>query len=138
MSLNAERRAPVVAIGWLAIVERQGLEIVPERFVDEPISPVVATFDPARMAIGEPGLPGEFLWRGRSFTVAALMRTWKETGRCRHGSPEMYVRKHWFEILTTSNATMKIYFDRQPRRGLKGPRWWLLSIRDAEEDPAGN
>jgi len=23
---------------------------------------------------------------------------------------------------------MKIYFDRQPKKGAKGPRWWLFSM----------
>ncbi len=29
---------------------------------------------------------------------------------------------------------MKIYFERQPRRGKKEPRWWLFSIRESEEE----
>lgn len=37
-----------------------------ERFVSEVISPVVSTCDTSRMAIGEPGLPREFLWRDRT------------------------------------------------------------------------
>jgi hypothetical protein len=107
-----------------------------ERFVSEAISPIVPTCDTLRMASGEPGLPREFLWRGRTIEVAALLRTWRETGKCRHGSPAMYVRKHWFEVATTANGTMKIYFERQPRRGAKGARWWLFSIREAEEGPS--
>jgi hypothetical protein len=106
---------------------------MPERFVDEAIMPIVATYDTSRMAVGEPGLPGEFLWRGRTVEVLAVLRTWRETGKCRHGSPEKYVRKHWFEVVTASHGTMKIYFDRQPRRGQKAPRWWLFSVRDPEE-----
>ena len=108
---------------------------MPERFVDEAIIPVVAKFDTARMAVGEPGLPREFLWRGRTVEIVAVLRTWRETGKCRHGSPEMYVRKHWFEVVTASDGTMKIYFDRQPRRGRKDPRWWLFSVGDSEEGP---
>ena len=108
---------------------------MPERFVDEAITPVVATLDTSRMAVGEPGLPREFLWRGRTVEIVAILRTWRETGKCRHGSPEMYVRKHWFEVVTASDGTMKIYFDRQPRRGRKGPRWWLFSVGDSEEGP---
>jgi hypothetical protein len=101
---------------------------MPERFVGEEIKPVVATFDTSRMAVGEPGLPHEFLWRGRTFEVAAVIRSWHETGQCSHGSPERYVRKHWFEVVTTSGETMKIYFERQPRRGQKGGRWRLFSM----------
>ena len=107
-----------------------------ERFVSEAIEPVVATFDTARMAVGEPGLPREFVWRGRTIEVATVLRTWRETGKCRHGSPELYVRKHWYEVATTARDTMKIYCDRQARGGGKGARWWLFSIREPEECPA--
>jgi phosphoribosylglycinamide formyltransferase-1 len=106
-----------------------------ERFVGEAITPVVPTCDTSRMAVGEPGLPREFLWRGRMIAVAAVLRTWRETGKCRHGSPEIYVRKHWFEVATTSMGTMKIYFERHARRGQKGARWWLFSIGASEEGP---
>ena len=99
-----------------------------ERFVSEPIRPVVATSDASRMAIGEPGLPGEFAWRGRTVRVAKVLRTWRDTGPCRHGSGERYVRKHWYEVRTDADETMKLYFVRQPRPGTKGPRWWLFSI----------
>jgi phosphoribosylglycinamide formyltransferase-1 len=102
--------------------------LMPERFVSEPISPVSGTVDTARMAIGEPGLAVEFVWRGRTISATAVLRTWHETGRCRHGSPERYVRKHWYEVATASDGMMKLYFDRQPRRGRKGPRWWLFSV----------
>jgi hypothetical protein len=45
----------------------------------------------------------------------------------------MYVRKHWHEIATVSDGIMKIYFERQPRRGRTDARWWLFSIREPEE-----
>jgi hypothetical protein len=103
-----------------------------ERFVSESIKPITETADTSRMAIGEPGLPRKFLWRGRTITVQAVLRTWRETGKCRHGSPEMYVRKHWYEVATDSYGTMKIYFERQARGGRGGARWWLFSIQEAE------
>jgi hypothetical protein len=52
------------------------------------------------MAIGEPGLPREFLWRKETIRITAVLRTWKDTGPCTHGSPEKYVRKHWYEVET--------------------------------------
>jgi len=104
-----------------------------ERFVSEVIRPVVATCDTARMAVGEPGLPREFVWRGQTIKIEAVLRSWRETGKCRHGSPELYVRKHWFEVATTSNSKMKIYFDRQPRERRKNDRWWLFTICESEE-----
>lgn len=98
------------------------------QLIGEPIVPNVATCDAARMALGEPGLPREFLWRGRTIEVTAVLRSWRETGRCSHGSPERYVRRHWFEVATRSDGTMQIYFERQPRRGSRGPRWWLYTV----------
>jgi len=105
---------------------------MPERFVSEPLKPTTETSDPGRMASGEPGLPRQFIWRGRIVEIIAVLNSWKETGPCRHGSPELYVRKHWFEVKTTDSRIMKIYFDRQARRGhTSAARWWLFSIRDA-------
>ena len=103
-----------------------------ERFVAEAIQPVANTYDTTRMAGGEPGLPREFVWRGRTIAVSKVLRTWRETGKCRHGSPERYVRKHWYEISTGSGETMKIYFERQPRDRKRGERWRLFSVRDQE------
>ena len=104
---------------------------MPEEFVSEPIEPVIATYDTGRMAVGEPGLPGKFLWRGQNFVIADVLRAWRETGRCHHGSDEMYLRKHWYEVRTTSDAVMKIYFERQPRGKSKTGRWRLYSITES-------
>ena len=41
---------------------------------------------------------------------------------------ELYVRKHWFEVLTDSGETLKIYFERQARSRNARARWWLFSI----------
>ena len=111
------------------------MPVMPERLISEAIKPLTETADTSRMAIGEPGLPRKFVWRGRTVTVTAVLSTWRETGKCRHGSPEMYVRKHWYEVVTASDGTMKLYFERQPRGGRKGARWWLISIREPEESP---
>ena len=108
---------------------------MPERLISEAIKPLTETADTSRMAIGEPGLPHKFVWRGRTITVTAVLRSWRETGKCRHGSPEMYVRKHWYEVVTASDGTMKLYFERQPRGGRGGARWWLFSIREPEGSP---
>ena len=108
-----------------------------EQLISEPLTPVTATSDTSRMAIGEPGLPREFLWRKETVRITSVLRTWKETGKCTHGSPELYVRKHWYEVDTASHGRMKIYFDRHPRphKGRKEPRWWLFSIEEQAENP---
>lgn len=100
---------------------------MPERFVSESLKPLAESFDTAAMSVGGPGLPKEFLWRQETVTVAAVLRTWRETGPCHHGSGEMYARKHWFEVKTVSHGTMKIYFERQARKS-KAPRWWLYTV----------
>jgi hypothetical protein len=101
-----------------------------KRFVSEAIEPLAATADTLRMATGEPGLPRAFRWRGETIEVTAALRSWRETGLCRHGSSERYVRKHWYEIATADHFILTIYFDRQPRKGGKEGRWWLFSIRE--------
>jgi Domain of unknown function (DUF6504) len=105
---------------------------VRERFVGEVIRPVGDAWDTSRMAVGEPGLPREFVWRGRTLEISAVLRAWRETGKCRHGSPELYVRKHWFEVATTGNSRLKICFDRHARGPRMNDRWWLFSIRGPE------
>jgi phosphoribosylglycinamide formyltransferase-1 len=101
-----------------------------QQFISEAITPVTATADTGRMAAGEPGLPSRFTWRGQTVEVAEVLRSWRETGPCRSGSPETYVRKHWYEVLTGSGAVMTLYFERQPRvRSKRTARWWLYSVR---------
>ena len=102
-----------------------------EEFIGEAIEPVAETMDTRRMARGEPGLPRQFRWRSEIVSIAQVLRTWKETGPCHHGSAEQYVRKHWFEVFTDSGVKMKIYFDRQPRSAKTKQRWWLFSSEGA-------
>jgi len=104
-----------------------------EHFISEPITPDTSTIDSARMARGEPGLARLFAWRGETLEVAEVLRVWRETGPCRHGSGERYVRKHWYEVKTTDGRTLKIYADRQPRPGSRSrQRWWLYSLQVPE------
>lgn len=101
-----------------------------EQFVGESIKPDTSPFDTSRMAIGEPGLPGRFTWRGNIIQAKTVRHTWRETGPCRHGSGEQYVRKHWYEVEDATGRVLKIYFERTPRRGSKCGRWRLFSIYD--------
>ena len=101
-----------------------------QAFISERLKPVVATVDPRAMATGGPGLPREFIWRGKPLEIAAVLRTWRETGPCTHGSAEAYVRKHWFEVQTTTGQKARIYFERQARSRDRTARWWLFSIAD--------
>jgi len=98
-------------------------------FISEPIEPVAGTMDAGAMARGGPGLPHRFLWRGREYSVDAVLEEWKETSDCHSGGSEQYVRKHWFRIRTTTGERMRIYFDRQARSHRRQKqRWWLYAL----------
>lgn len=106
-----------------------------EQFIGAALKPVAGTFDTAGMAAGGPGLPRQFQWGRQTVHVDRVLKTWRETGPCHHGSGERYVRKHWFQVLTDSGATLTIYFERQARAGSRS-RWWLYTI-DGEGKPEG-
>jgi len=106
-----------------------------EPFVGEGIAPEDMSFSVSAMAMGKPGLPRTFSWRGRRFSVLEILEEWKESGDCRHGSGERYLRKHWYRVRTTDNLEMKIYFERQARSS-GGSRWRLYSIRNTEPTEA--
>ncbi len=104
-----------------------------EEFVSEPIMPVAGTFDAAGMTRGEPGLPSRFVWREQEYAVADVLEAWKESGPCRSGGGEMYLRKHWFKIRTDDGLEMTVYFERQPRTKRQSKkRWWLYTINNRQ------
>ena len=111
-----------------------------ESFVGEPITPKPGTFDSAAMATGAPGLPRVFTCRGREYTVAAVIESWKTTGPCRSGSPEAYVHKHWYRVRTATGETMTLYFDRQPPRGRarSKARWFLYTMTASAAGPTSD
>ena len=103
-----------------------------EKFILAPLEAVAGTIDPARMSIGEPGLPRQFRRGRETIQIARVLSTWRETGPCRHGSGERYARKHWFEVETDTGDRMKIYFERQAR-GARKQRWWLHTVEGGGE-----
>jgi hypothetical protein len=105
-----------------------------ESFISEPIRPASGSFDSAAMARGEPGLPAAFTWRGREYSVAQVLESWKSTGPDRDGGTERYVRRHWYRILTATGEIMTLCFDRQPPAGrAKSRRRWTLFSMSAGE-----
>ena len=107
--------------------------VLDQKFVSELIKPVIASADMQAMATGGPILPREFTWRGKTLGITAVLRTWHDTGPCTHGSGEAYVRKHWFEVETTTSQRAKLYFERKPRGRKLTDRWWLFSIESSKE-----
>lgn len=100
-----------------------------EQFVSEPLEPLGRTFDTALMAAGGPGSPKRFRWRKQEYSVARVLETWKTVSKCRHGSADLYVRKHWFKLVTSDGTRMTLYFERQPKIGAnRKNRWWVLTV----------
>ena len=107
-----------------------------EEFVSESIEPVAGTSRTAAMSRGEPGLPGRFVWRDKEYTIAEVLKSWKESGPDKGGSSEMYLRKHWYKIKTQDGPEMTIYFERQPRSKKQNKkRWWLYTIANNRPEP---
>jgi len=99
------------------------------RFVSEPITPLDASFDAGRMAMGEPGVPRRFRWRKQEIAVAAILESRREFGDCAHGSGERYVRRHYYRIQTVQGPVMTLAFQRSFGRGRPvKSRWRLFSI----------
>lgn len=97
-----------------------------EEFISEPIEPHPGTFDTHAMGRGEPGLPAVFTWRSIEYRVDRLLSTWKTSTP---DMGEMYLRRHWFRIRTTSGQEMVLYCERQVRNRKKPKaRWWLYTI----------
>jgi hypothetical protein len=109
-----------------------------EEFICEPITPARATGDAKAMARGEPGLPERFTWRGEAYRVVGVIEKWKTSGRCRNGSREVYLRRHWYRIVTAPHAVMTVYFDRQAKdRKHPKARWWIYSVAEGGDDLSG-
>jgi hypothetical protein len=109
-------------------------DVHPSRqFVGERLLPAFGTGDAAAMSHGEPGLPRLFSVHGRTYEVLGVLEKWKSTGPCRSGADEVYLRKHWYKVLTRPAAVMTIYCDRQARdRKHPKARWWVFTVEEAE------
>ena len=97
-----------------------------ETFVSEAVVPAPGGFNASAMSRGEPGLPQSFTWRHRRFEVAAVVSTWKSSTRERG---ELYLRRHWFDVLTATGERMTLYCERQTQnRNRPRARWWLYKL----------
>jgi Family of unknown function (DUF6504) len=95
-------------------------------FVSEELTPIPGTADTSAMSRGEPGLPKRFQWRKQEHSVERVLRTWKSS------TPElgeMYLRRHWFEVLTDTGLCLTVYCERQRRIPNKPKaRWWVYTV----------
>lgn len=98
----------------------------PEQFISEPITPTPGTFDTRTIAQGEPGLPHRFTWRGHEYTVDEVLTVWKTSSPDTTG--EVYLRRHWWQLRTTTGHIMKLYFERQKNRKNAKARWFLYTM----------
>ncbi|MBI4716880.1 MAG: hypothetical protein HY763_03680 [Planctomycetes bacterium] len=67
--------------------------------ISEPITPFAGTGDVTSMALGEPGLPAGFTWRGDAYAVVEVLRRWKQSSR--EGGwalGELYLRRHCYRV----------------------------------------
>ena len=100
-----------------------------EEFVSEAITPQAATADVTAMSRGEAGLPELFTWRDVQYRVVAVIDKWKSSGPCRSGGGEMYLRRHWYRVLTDPPMIMTIYCERQVRNSKRPKaRWWVYTV----------
>ena len=107
-----------------------------EEFVSEEMTPVAGTADAGAMSRGEPGIPGLFTWRGAEYSLVGVTESWKTSSPCSHGSDEVYLRRHWYRILTDPPAVMTVYCQRQARNPKRPKaRWWIYSIASAGKTP---
>ncbi|TVQ27688.1 MAG: hypothetical protein EA383_02080 [Spirochaetaceae bacterium] len=64
------------------------------------------------MSTGVPGVPRRFTVRGTRYEVVRVLGTRKDTGPCTSGSDERYVRRHFFDIETTTGERMTLRVSR--------------------------
>lgn len=94
------------------------------------IVPEPGSFDARAMARGEPGVPRRFVCRGVRYEVAEVLGpSERETGDCRNGSGERYVRRHVTRVRTTDGQILVLSGARGPSGG--GPRWVLRAVEPA-------
>jgi Family of unknown function (DUF6504) len=92
------------------------------RFASAPLTPAGEGF--ITTADGSaPPVPSAFSWKEGEFRIVAVLRSWRSTKTDRS---DTYLKRHWFELQTTSGAKIVVYYDREARRN----RWWLYTIED--------
>ncbi|MCP4453918.1 MAG: hypothetical protein GY809_20850 [Planctomycetes bacterium] len=105
------------------------------KFISESITPLFKE-EPAQATYvpGEPVLPQGFMWRDKEYWVESVEKAWKESGPCRSGASEIYLRKHCYRLKMTDKTEMEVYFERQARSTKqRKTRWWLYTLTKTED-----
>ncbi len=104
-----------------------------ERFISEQLKPIMDGPAPVPFEAGAPMMPPAFEWRRQRLPVLEVLESWKELSPCSSGSPERYLRRHWYRLRTSDEQEMTVYFLRQAQSG-KQPksRWFLYKLEDGQ------
>ncbi|MBV8281267.1 MAG: GNAT family N-acetyltransferase [Candidatus Eremiobacteraeota bacterium] len=94
-------------------------------FVSERITPAPGSADIGTLSHGEPGLPRAFSWRGHRYEVSRQLSSSRDMGSDRG---DVYVRRHYYELETTDQLLMTVYFERNPSDRSKRKAWWLYTV----------
>jgi hypothetical protein len=92
-------------------------------FISEPVEPDPRTFDRAGVAPGEPAWPLRFGWRGQTYEIVEVVRTWRTTSAGPYTTGDVYLRRHYAEVRTACGEALRIYGE----RGGRAARWFLHS-----------
>jgi len=102
-------------------------------FISESMTPLFKGQSVQSHVPGEPVLPDGFMWREKEYWIESVLKAWKESGPCRSGASELYLRKHWYQVRMTDHTEMEVYFERQARSTKqRKQRWWLYTVEKAE------
>lgn len=105
------------------------------QFISESITPLFKGQTTRSYVPGEPVLPQGFMWRDKEYWIESVLLAWKESGRDRSGTSEIYLRKHWYRLRMTDHTEMEIYFERQARSSKqRKQRWWLYTVARCDGD----
>jgi len=104
-------------------------------FISESLTPLFKGEPALSYVPGEPVLPEGFKWRDTEYWIESVLQAWKESGADRSGTPEIYLRKHWYKLRMTDHTEMEVYFERQARsKSQRKQRWWLYTVERCDDD----
>jgi hypothetical protein len=110
--------------------------------------PITVKFSVEPLQEKKPGLPVAFTWRGKPYTIMALLKEWHGYRRRgtmkdfydqkRGNAPEIVsgrkgswgVGRDYYRVVVDSGEVFDIYYDRKPKGQKKKGEWTLYRKRD--------